>query len=150
VGDGAEHEEQTQQKKTHTKQKLGRKVNLDKSTIFIGNSCQEEIKNEVKQKLGVHNESLQDSYLGMPTQIGLSLIVTLRYLFDRMRRRINGLSDRPLSRKGNEVMLKAVIQVIPTYVRSCFELPVATCDMMRKVIANQWRCFKDGKTKMHW
>jgi hypothetical protein len=27
---------------------------------------------------------------------------------------------------------------------------VATCEMMRKAIANQWRGFKDGKRKMHW
>lgn len=86
----------------------------------------------------------------MPTQIGRSPIATFRYLFDQMWRRINGLSDRPLSRKGNEVMLKAVIQAIPTYVMSCFELPVAICEMMRKAIANQWWGFKDGRRKMHW
>jgi hypothetical protein len=123
---------------------------LDKSTIFFGNGCKEEVKVEVKQKLGVYNESLKDSYVGMPTQIGRSPIATFRYIFDRMWRGINGLSDRPLSRKGNEVMLKAVIQAIPTYVMSCFELPVAICEMMRKAIANQWWGFKDGRRKMHW
>jgi hypothetical protein len=61
-----------------------------------------------------------------------------------------GLSDRPLSRFGNEVLLKAVIQAIPTYVMSCFQLPVGTCEEMRKIIANQWWGFKDGKRKMHW
>jgi hypothetical protein len=51
---------------------------------------------------------------------------------------------------GNEIMLKAVIQAIPTYVMSCFQLPVATCEEMRKIIANYWWGFKDGKRKMHW
>jgi hypothetical protein len=51
---------------------------------------------------------------------------------------------------GNEIMLKTVIQAIPTYVMSCFLLPVATCEEMRKIIADFWWRFKDGKRKLHW
>jgi hypothetical protein len=61
-----------------------------------------------------------------------------------------GLSNRPLSRTGNEVMLEAVIHVIPTYVMSCFLLHAATCEEMRRIIADFWWGFKDGKRKMHW
>lgn len=86
----------------------------------------------------------------MPTDVGRSPTSTFRYLFDQMWKRANGLSDRPLSRKGNEVMLKAVIQTIPTYVMSCFQLPVLTCELMRKAIANQWWGFENGKRNMHW
>ena len=67
-----------------------------------------------------------------------------------MWRRINGLSDRPLSRAGIEVMLKAVIQAILTYLMSCFQIPVAIYEKMRKAIANQWWGYKDGRRKMHW
>jgi hypothetical protein len=56
---------------------LGQKINLDKSTIFFGNGCRVEIKDAVKQKLGVYNESLKDSYLDMPTNIGRSPVMTL-------------------------------------------------------------------------
>ena len=97
----------------------------------------------------MHSESLPDSYLGMPTQIGHSPTLTFRYLFEWMWRRVNGLSDRTLSRAGNETMLKSVIRAIPTYVMSCFQLPVATCEEMREVIANYWWGFKDGKRKMY-
>jgi hypothetical protein len=67
-----------------------------------------------------------------------------------MWQRMNGQSDRPLSRKGNEILLKSVIQAIPTHVMSCFELPVSTFDAMRRAVANQWWGFKDGKKKLHW
>jgi hypothetical protein len=129
---------------------LGQRINLEKSTIFFSNGCQERVKEEVKQKLGVFNETLQDSYLGMPTQIGRSPIITFRYLFDSMWRHVSGLLDMPLSKMGNEIMLKAFIQAIPTYVMSCFLLLVATCEEMRKIIADFWWGFKDGKRKMHW
>jgi hypothetical protein len=128
----------------------GQKINLDKSTIFFGNGCKEEVKNEVKQKLGVFNESLQESYLGMPTEVGRSPTLTFRYLYDKMWKRINGVSDRPMSRAGTEIFLKAVIQAIPTFVMSCFQLPVATCDQMRRTIANEWWGSANGKRKMHW
>jgi hypothetical protein len=47
-------------------------------------------------------------------------------------------------------MLKDVIQAIPTYVMSYFQLHVATCEEMRKLIVDLWWGFKDGKRKMHW
>jgi hypothetical protein len=60
----------------------------------------------------------------------------------------NGLSQMLFSRMGNEIMLK-VVWSIPTYVMSCFQLPFAICEDMRKIIADYWCCFKDGKSKMH-
>jgi hypothetical protein len=128
----------------------GQRINLDKSTIFFGNGCHEEVKEAVKLKLGVQNELLQDSYLGIPTDVGRSPVLTFRYLYDRMWKRVSGNSDRPLSRAGNETMLKAVIQAIPIYVMSCFLLPVAIYEQMRKLIANQWWGMENGKRKLHW
>jgi hypothetical protein len=55
-----------------------------------------------------------------------------------MWKRIQGWSDRPMSRAGKEVMLKAVAQAIPTYDMSCFQLPARICDKMRSTISNHW------------
>jgi hypothetical protein len=33
---------------------------------------------------------------------------------------------------------------------SCFELPLATCDDIRRLIANIWWGIEEGKKKMHW
>jgi hypothetical protein len=62
----------------------GQKINKDKSNIFFGAICSEEVKNEVMQKLGIQTEDLKDFYLGMPTDVGRSPVSTFRYLFDRM------------------------------------------------------------------
>jgi hypothetical protein len=55
-----------------------------------------------------------------------------------------------LSRAGNEALIKAVIQAIPTFVMSCFELPLATCEKLKTLIANRWWGVENGKKKMHW
>jgi hypothetical protein len=46
--------------------------------------------------------------------------------------------------------LKKIIQAIPNFVMSCFELPLATCDDIRRLIANIWWGIEEGKKKMHW
>ena len=47
-------------------------------------------------------------------------------------------------------MLKVVIQAIPTYTMSCFEIPVVVCESQRKAIANFWWGTEGGRKKMHW
>lgn len=128
----------------------GQKINLQKSSIFFGQNCPEEIKNSVKETLQVSVEILQDTYLGMPTEIGRASIGSFLFLPERVWRRVNGWNDRPMSRAGKETMLKAVAQAIPTYVMSCFKLPVTTCEKMKSCILDHWWGFEDGKKKMHW
>jgi hypothetical protein len=58
--------------------------------------------------------------------------------------------DRPLSQKGKEIFIKAVIQSIPTYIMSCFQVPVANCEHMRRDIADEWWGREEDRKKMHW
>ena len=58
---------------------------------------------------------------------------------------MSGVSGKPLSRVGKETWLKPIIHAIPTYVMSCFMLPVSTCDDMRRSLANQWWGVENGK-----
>jgi hypothetical protein len=67
-----------------------------------------------------------------------------------MWQHMNGWLDRPASRSGKETLLKSVIQAIPTYVMSCFQIPVSNCDSMRKSIANYWWGMENGKRKLQW
>lgn len=45
----------------------GQNINLQKSSIFFGHHCDNQVKDRIKNKLGVHDESLQPTYLGMPS-----------------------------------------------------------------------------------
>jgi hypothetical protein len=128
----------------------GQKINLDKSSVFFGDHCADLIKNRVKSSLGVQSEILNDKYLGMPTSVGRSPTATFRFLHDMIWKRVNGVTDRPLSRAGKETFLKAVIQAIPTHVMSCFQIPVSTCEQMRSTVATQWWGVEEGRRKLHW
>jgi hypothetical protein len=125
-------------------------VNLQKSSILFGNKCQAAIKTEVKETLEVSNEILQDSYLGMPTELARTAMALFKFLTDRVWRSATSNSGRPLSRARKQVWLKSVVQAIPNYIMSCFQVPVSTCDKMVGSIADHWWGFEDGRKKMHW
>jgi hypothetical protein len=127
----------------------GQKINLEKSSVFFGHQCRDQVKQEVKTNLEVQSEALSDFYLGMPTLVGRSPTTTFKFIFDKIWKYLNGIVGKPLSRAGNETLLKAVIQAIPNFVMSYFLLPLTNCDKIKLVIANQWWGVEDGKRKIH-
>jgi hypothetical protein len=108
------------------------------------------VENNVKGILEVQSEVLNDFYLGMPTLIGRSPTATFNFLYERIWKCICVLNDRPLSRAGSDALLKSIIQAIPAFIMSCFQLPLTNCDRMKSIITNRWWGEKDGKRKIHW
>lgn len=40
--------------------------------------------------------------------------------------------------KGNEVLIKSILQVVLTFSMSCFKLPTMVCDDIERECANFW------------
>ncbi|XP_062075987.1 uncharacterized mitochondrial protein AtMg00310-like [Humulus lupulus] len=51
---------------------------------------------------------------------------------------------------GREVLIKAVIQSIPTYTMSLFKLPMSFVNSIHGMCARFWWGGDDTKQKMHW
>lgn len=68
----------------------------------------------------------------------------------KIEKALQGWSERLFSAGGKEILLKAVVQVIPTYSMSCFKIPKGLCDEINKKCARfWWGSFKNHK-KIHW
>jgi hypothetical protein len=93
----------------------GQRVNMDKSSVFSSKGCPEADRQAVKNILQVTNETLNEKYLGMPSNVGRSLNGAFKYLKDRNWKRIQGWIEQILSSGGKEVLIKSVIQAIPTF-----------------------------------
>ena len=50
----------------------------------------------------------------------------------------------------SEVLIKAVLQAIPTFTMSCFKLPMGLCDEIEKLIQRFWWGQRGDQRKIHW
>ena len=55
----------------------GQRINMEKSSIYFSKRLPANVKNEVKRVMNVQNETLNEKYLGMPSNIGASKQVHL-------------------------------------------------------------------------
>ena len=67
-----------------------------------------------------------------------------------MWRKLQGWEGKLLSQSGREVLLKAVIQAIPTYTMGCFKLPIGLCNEIEVLIKKFWWVQQGDRRKVHW
>jgi hypothetical protein len=68
--------------------------------------CPQLVRDVVKSILHVNNESLNERYLGMPTDVGSSINGTFKFLRDRVWSKIKGWLEKILSTGCKEVLVK--------------------------------------------
>lgn len=91
-----------------------------------------------------------EKYLGLPTLVGRSRISTFNGIKGIIWKRINGWKEKFLSHTGKEILLKSVIQAIPTYTMSVFHLPKALCHEIHAMMGKFWWGFKENSRKIAW
>ena len=128
----------------------GQQVNMDKSSIHFAKGCHNNVREEIKDILQVHNVSLSEKYLGMPSDVGNSVNGAFKYLKDRVWKKVQGWMEMLLSAAGKEVLIKSVAQAVPTFSMSCFRLPRGLCHHLDGLLQNFWWGCKDGKRKTCW
>lgn len=77
-------------------------------------------------------------YLGVPSVVGRSKKSTFSYVKERVWKRISSWSSRSLSRAGKEIMVKSVLQSIPSYVMSTYLLPTSVCEEIERMMNAFW------------
>ena len=63
---------------------------------------------------------------------------------------MHGWKERLLSQGGREVLIKVVLQAMPTYTMACFKLPKSLCKDIESLIRKFWRGYKGKAQKVHW
>lgn len=64
--------------------------------------------------------------------------------------RICGWKEKFLSQAGKEVLFKAVLQAIPTYTMSVFQLPKILCKRINSMLQRFWLGHKENLSKVAW
>ena len=91
-----------------------------------------------------------ERYLGLSAVVGRRKNVILNYIKDRVWGKLQGWKEKILSQASKEVLLKVVVQVIPTFAMSCFRLPIGLCQDIEMLIRKFWWEQRGDSRKIHW
>ena len=116
----------------------GQQINRNKTTIFFSKLTSEEKREHIKQVLGVPEIKQYEKYIGLPSFVGKRKKASFEFIKEKVWRKLQGWEEKLLSQAGRDVLIKAVIQAIPTYTRSCFKLPTGLCTKLESLIRKFW------------
>jgi hypothetical protein len=128
----------------------GQKLNLQKTSLFFSRNTSQERKQEILSLSRLTETHRIDTYLGLPSFVGKSKIQSFGFIKDRVLKKINNWKVKFLSQTGKEVLLKAVIQAIPTYSMCVFKIPITLCKEINDLVQNFWWNHMAQSSKIHW
>ncbi|XP_019160454.1 PREDICTED: uncharacterized protein LOC109157024 [Ipomoea nil] len=92
----------------------------------------------VTQSLRVTEGNTAGKYLGLPSLVGRRKKQILGFLKDRILAKVRSWNAKFLSRAGREVLLKNVIQAMPSYAMMVFLLPLGICKDIETLMNEYW------------
>ncbi|KAL5579343.1 hypothetical protein UlMin_011785 [Ulmus minor] len=128
----------------------GQIVNYDKSEICFGRDVPLPIQQNLAYSFGVRLVICHDKYLGLPTFAGRCKRDLFNFIKNRVWNKVKGWNSSLFSQAGKEILIKAVIQAIPSYAMSCFKLPKRLIKDIHRLIARFWWGSSASQRKLHW
>jgi len=113
-------------------------VNGERTNLFFGKSMMEVSRNAIKDFLGVLEIKEYEKYSRLQAILGKNKRASLNYIKERVWGKLQEWKEIFLSQAGWEVLLKVVVQVIPTLTMSCFKLPIKFCHDTEAMIRKFW------------
>lgn len=89
-------------------------------------------------------------YLGLSSHISRSKRRDFNFIKERVQKVLNGWKRNLFSVGGKEVLLKVVVQSIPTYSMSCFRFPKSLCSDIMQMMARFWWGSSGSENRIHW
>ncbi|XP_019186577.1 PREDICTED: uncharacterized protein LOC109181280 [Ipomoea nil] len=129
----------------------GQSINFDKSSLCFSRNVDEAIRNRVGDILGVRCEGGSGNYLGLPMMVGRNKNQIFGFIKSRMISRIRGWNQKFILRSGREILLKSIVQAIPSYAMGVFLLPKDLIKEVEVLMNDYW--WKGGGTEskgIHW
>ncbi|KAL5580419.1 hypothetical protein UlMin_012861 [Ulmus minor] len=128
----------------------GQLINFDKSAFSFSPNTRGDDKITICSVFGVNQVQSHELYLGLPTFSMKNKRIQFGYVRDRVIRKLQGWKERTFSQGGKEVLLKSVVQSIPTYTMSCFILPDSIIQDIEAACARFWWGSSADHKKVHW
>lgn len=131
-------------------QASGQKLNVQNTSVFFSRNTSRERRQEILQLSGLTETLRIDAYLGLPTFVGKSSAQAFQYIKEQVINKLSNWKVQFLLQAGKEVLVKAVVQAIPTYCMSVFQLPVSLCKELNALMQTFWWNHMSKSSKIHW
>ncbi|KAK6162202.1 hypothetical protein DH2020_002043 [Rehmannia glutinosa] len=131
-------------------QASGQRINFEKSGVLFSPNMDQSTAQQIAHILGIPIVASHGKYLGLPSVIGKNKQEVFSNIQDRVWKRIQGWKEKTLSQAGREILIKAVIQSIPTYAMSCFRLPDTILHKIQLMAAQYFWGGSSNERKLHW
>jgi hypothetical protein len=128
----------------------GQKLNREKTSLFFSKNTPQAAKELLGNLVGVTPTNCFEKYLGLPSMVGKSRMASFSSIKGRIWERINGWKEKFLTHAGKEVLMKAVLQAIPTYTMSVFKLPKTLCQEINALFSKFWWGHQKNDSKIAW
>nr|XP_016436823.1 PREDICTED: uncharacterized protein LOC107762942 [Nicotiana tabacum] len=128
----------------------GQKVNNDKSFFITApHTCAARI-NRIRNATGYMDKSFPFTYLGCPIYFGRKTSNLFDGMLSKVVKKLNGWQANMMSSGGRMILIKHVLQSLPTYILSAMNPPKGITKLMEKHFANFFWGTNEGKNKYHW
>lgn len=88
--------------------------------------------------LGVEVATQYEKYLGLPSFMGRGKRESFSYIRERVWHKIQGWKEKLLSQAGREILIKSIVQAMPSFTMGCFKLPKSLCKDIESLIRKFW------------
>lgn len=116
----------------------GQKLNKEKTSIFFSRNASSKTKLRILEVAGIPTTQRYDKYLGLSALVGKSRTQAFKSIKERIWKRLQDWKLKFLSQARKEILVKAVIQAIPTYNMSVFQLPKGLCSEINFLMQKFW------------
>lgn len=117
---------------------------------MYGKKVEDHTQVEIKKLLKYETESFEQKYLGLPVPEGRMKKGKFQSLKERFHKRLCDWTEKYLSSGGKEVLIKAVLQALPTYAMSVFQFPAGLIEELNKLIRDFHWGDEHDRRRMHW
>ena len=128
----------------------GQYINFEKSSIQFGHKIDEDLRQEMRDIMGIQNLGGMGSYLGIPESLGGSKVQVFSFVQERLNNRVNGWTFKFFTKGGKEVIIKSVVTALPNHVMSCFRIPKTVMKKLTSAVAQFWWSPGGSTRGMHW
>ncbi|KAL8104572.1 hypothetical protein AgCh_028691 [Apium graveolens] len=106
---------------------------------------------EVYEHASGQKANEHSTYLGLPNLLDRNKSVLLGYLKERVNAKIKTWDGKCISRGGKEILVKSVVQALPSYAMNVFLLPLEiTRDIEKNISKFWWNSSQSSASKINW